>query len=239
MEKNEKNIIFGIILGLSFLGAAFILSNTFVRVKNFDNLISVSGSAKQEVVSDSARWTAGFSRNVLASDLKNGYALMKADEKIVSDFLSSKGLSDNYEISPVFMYEVYKMDQNSAKEYSLVQNIEVKSNDVEKMKAVVKEVEDIVAQGVIFSSNPVEYYYSKLPELRVSLLPEALRDAGQRANAIADSSGAKVGSVKSVSMGVVQVMPVGSIQVSDYGSYDTSSINKEVMITVKSTFRLK
>ena len=78
-----------------------------------------------------------------------------------------------------------------------------------------------------------------MPDLRISLLPAAIFDAKERANIIAKSSGKTVDSVKSVSMGVVQVMPVGAVDVSDYGSYDTSGIEKEVMITVKNTFSLK
>ncbi len=40
-------------------------------------------------------------------------------------------------------------------------------------------------------------------------------------------------------MGVVQVLPPSSTEVSDYGAYDTSSIEKEVMVTVKASFRLR
>lgn len=61
----------------------------------------------------------------------------------------------------------------------------------------------------------------------------------KRAEAIATSSGKTVDSIKSVSMGVVQVMPAGTVDVSDYGMYDTGSIDKEVMVTVKTTFSLK
>ena len=56
---------------------------------------------------------------------------------------------------------------------------------------------------------------------------------------ISSSSNKTVDTVKSVTMGVVQVMPVGAVEVSDYGSYDTSGIEKEVMITVKTIFSLK
>lgn len=52
-------------------------------------------------------------------------------------------------------------------------------------------------------------------------------------------SGKKVGSLKSVSMGVVQVLQPNSVDVSDYGMYDTSTVEKEIMITVKATFTLK
>ncbi len=239
MEK-PKLLSFGLILGLSLIIAAGLATYTFWNVKQMDNVIAVTGSAKQQVTSDSARWTASFSRSALKDQIKEGYAQMKSDEKIVNDFFMAQGLTkDNIEISPIFMNEIYKNDQNAPKEYSLVQNVEIKSDQVEKMKALAKNSEKLAEQGVFFSPNSVEYYYSKLPDLRISLLPEAIKDAKKRAEAIAGSSGKTVSAIKSVSMGVVQVMPVGSVDISDYGSYDTSGIEKEVMITVKTTFGLK
>lgn len=239
MEKPTKLIPFGVILGLSLVIAALLVSGTLLDIKELNNVISISGSAKLPVTSDSARWTGNFSRTAFASDLKSGYEVMKRDEGLVAAYLDEQGFAGKYEISPVYMYEIYKSDAYAPKEYNLTQSIEVKSDDVEKVKNLAKNIEKVIAQGVIFSSNPVEYYYSKLPDVRVSLLPEAIKDAKARAQAIADSSGAKVDDVKSVAMGVVQVMPLGAIEVSDYGSYDTSSIEKEVMITVKVTFGLK
>lgn len=238
MENSNKFIIFGVILGVSLVIASAIVARTFLDVKNLDNVITVSGSAKQQVTSDSARWTGNFSRTVLKDQLKDGYQNMKNDEKVVTDFFASQGFK-NVEISPVFMNQVYKNDQNAPQEYNLVQNVEIKSDDVLTVKELAKNSDQLAAKGIIFSTNPVEYYYSKLPDLRVSLLPEAIKDAKERANSIAQSSGKEVNAIKSVSMGVVQVMTVGSVDVSDYGSYDTSSIDKEVMITVKTVFGLK
>jgi hypothetical protein len=51
--------------------------------------------------------------------------------------------------------------------------------------------------------------------------------------------GKKVGQLKSASSGVVQVMSANSLDISDYGSYDTSKIEKNIMLTVKATFTLK
>jgi len=238
MEKPRNLLWFGLIIGASLIITGAVISRALLDVKELDNVISVSGSAKQTVTSDSARWTGSFSRTALKDQLKDGYAAMKSDEKIVSDFSKSQGFTD-VEISPVFMNEVYKNDSNAPKEYNLIQNIEIKSDDVNKMKELAKNSDQLANQGVVFSANSVEYYYSKLPDLRVSLLPEAIKDAKNRAGSIASSSGKQVGSIKSVAMGVVQVMSVGSVDVSDYGSYDTSNIEKEVMITVKTVFGLK
>ena len=238
MERLKGLLPFGLILGFSLIITGAIIARTFLDVKKLDNVITVSGSAKEKVISDSARWTGNFSRTAFKDQLKDGYALMKSDEKAISAFLNSQGFTD-IEISPVFMNEIYKNDQNAPKEYNLIQNVEIKSSDVDKMKELAKNAGQLADKGIIFSANPVEYYYSKLPELRVSLLPEAIKDAKNRAESIAQSSGKQVETVKSVSMGVVQVMSVGSIDVSDYGSYDTSNIEKEVMITVKTVFGLK
>ena len=238
MENNNKNIFFGLILGISLIISSFVIANTFLNVKKLDNVLSVSGSAKQKVVSDSARWTGNFSRSATADQIKSGYSQMKNDEKIIKDFFTSQGFGDKIEISPVFMNEIYKSDSNTPKEYNLTQNIEIKSDDVEKMKELAKNSSKLAESGIIFSTNPVEYYYSKLPDLRISLLPEAIKDAKNRADVIAKSSDKKVNSIKSVTMGVVQVMQVGTVDVSDYGSYDTSSIEKEVMVTVKTIFNL-
>jgi hypothetical protein len=37
----------------------------------------------------------------------------------------------------------------------------------------------------------------------------------------------------------VQVLKVNSTDVSDYGAYDTSTIEKEVMVTITAVFNLK
>ncbi|MFZ4632315.1 MAG: SIMPL domain-containing protein [Patescibacteria group bacterium] len=238
MSNTIKAIILGIIIGGSLIYSSFIVSKTFLDVKNLDNVISVSGSAKQKVISDSARWTGNFTRSANKDQLKEGYNQMKADEKIVSDFFIAQGFKDKFEISPVFMNEIYKNDTNAPKEYNLVQSVEIKSDDVNKMKELAKNSDKLVEKGIIFSANSVEYYYSKLPEIRISLLPEAIKDAKNRADIISKSSGKNVDQIKSVTMGVVQVMPVGAVEISDYGSYDTSGIEKEVMITVKTVFGL-
>jgi hypothetical protein len=85
----------------------------------------------------------------------------------------------------------------------------------------------------------LELTYSKLAEMRVQLLSKAIKDAEERAQAIAKESGRTVGMLRKATSGVVQVLPAGGIEVSDYGSYDTQSLNKEVMVTVRADFSLQ
>ncbi|MBC7321113.1 SIMPL domain-containing protein [bacterium] len=66
-----------------------------------------------------------------------------------------------------------------------------------------------------------------------------MNDARARAERIAQSTGQKVGSLKSASMGVVQVLAPNSTEVSDYGTHNISTIDKEVVVTVRVVFVLK
>jgi len=232
-----------IILGIFFIIGISWVNNTWLEVKASDNSLSVTGSAKKTVTSDIAKWNSSFSRKVTESELKNGYAMMKNDEAIVSKFLKANKIEDSeITISPVSLQKEYgyqKEGVDTPQEYTLMQTVLVQSGDIEKIKNLSKNTQSVIDQGVIFSNGSPEYYYSKLPETRVELLPEAMKDAQSRADSIAGTTGKKVGTLKAASVGVVQVTQPNSVDISDYGNYDTSTIEKEVMVTVKASFTLK
>ncbi len=241
MENNNKNyLVFGVVLGLSLIISAGIGSFTFYKLRSMD-YISTTGSAKKAVVADKVKWTSNITRQVKASTIKEGYAKMDADLKEVMSFLSTNGIpTESITISPIFMNEIYEQNPGPEKGYNLTQNIEIQSNDVNKISDLSKNTNSLItAKGVLFSSNAVEYYYSKLPEVRVELLANAVEDAKARALQLAKAGGKKIGTLKSASSGVVQVMSENSVEVSDYGMYDTSKINKEIMVTVKASFEIK
>jgi hypothetical protein len=165
---------------------------------------------------------------------------MAHDLSLTEDLLKKEGVaaSDIVE-GPVSMNADY-YDQNNpnALRYQLSQTVTLQSGDVNKVTEISKQVPSLASQGVVVSISSLEYYYSKLPDLRISLLTQAVEDAKARAEKIAQGTGRSVGSVENASIGVVQVMSPNSVDVSDYGSYDTSSIEKDVMVTVKASFRL-
>ena len=204
----------------------------------------MTGSAKIAVISDIAKWNATITRTVKQSGLKNGYSQIETDAKTVKNFLVTQGFKEgDFTISPVFMDQNYdysqNRDPNAEREYNLRQNITLSSSDVSKVKDTADKVSSLAAGGILLSAGSLEYYYSKLAELRVNLLSDAVKDAKVRAEKLAESGGQGVGALKSAASGVVQVISPNSVDVSDYGSYDTSSLEKEVMVTVKASFVLK
>lgn len=237
---NKDSIVFaGLVLGLCLILATAVGGYSFYKIRSLDNSLTVTGSAKLAVKSDTVKWTTSFVRAVDVNTLKAGYAKMAADLVAVKKFYADNGYSDkDLILSPVFMEEVYNPNGNAQnKQYQLRQTVELDStSELEKITNLSKNTQSLIDAGVVFSTQSLEYYYSKLPELRVKLLAEALKDAKARASEIAKAGGRSVGALKAASSGVVQVLPPNSVDVSDYGNYDTGSINKEVMVTAKASF---
>lgn len=241
--KLNSQTMTAVIIGLSLIISSAIGSFVFYEVRSTGNNLSVTGSAKTQVISDQVKWTSNFTRIVKLSNLKWGYDKMSQDLVLVKTFMNKQGIDDkDMIIGPVSMEQIYDYNQNSPtseKEYTLRQTITVNNSDVNKIAGIAKNIQSVINQGVIFSTVSLEYYYSKLPELRVSLLSDAVKDAKARASKLAESTGRKVGTLSSASSGVVQVLPLNSVEVSDYGSYDTSSIEKEIMVSVRASFNIK
>jgi uncharacterized protein len=229
------------VIAVGFLLCAIIGSYALYSVRALDNQLSVTGSAKQEIMADRVKWTTTITRPADATTLKAGYAELANDLKVVTAYFNSNGFdASKLTVSSVFMDEVYdNRGVTDIKRYTLRQNIVLASEEVDKVDALSKNTQDVINKGVIFTVSPPEYLLSDLATLRVSLLSAALQDAKARAESISSMAGNRVGKLKSASSGVVQVLPYGSVDVSDYGTYDTSGIRKEVMVTVRASFNLR
>lgn len=229
------------IISLGLFLSACVGALTFYQVRSLDDALSVTGSAKTAVSSDSVKWTFNISRRVTETALQSGYASIARDLAATKKFLSDHGIKDEQvTIAPVMMEEIWHdANYQGPREVVLRQSLTLQSSDVAGVTNLAKATDQLANQGVFLSANPPEYYYSKLADLRVSLLAAAVKDAKARAEQLAKSSGQRVGSLKAASSGVVQVMTPNSVEVSDYGSYDTASIEKEVMVTVRTTFFVK
>ncbi len=240
---NKQIWLIAVIMGASLLASAGLVSQTIYKTKLLDNTLTVTGSAKKTVKADLGKISGSFTRTVAVTELPKGYGQMAADLKSVKNFFISQGVNEkDLVISPVFMDQQYSYEKaaDAPQMYNLRQNIELQLKDVDKITKLAQAVQDLIGKGIIFSTQSPEYYYTDLPQARVDLLGEAVSDARARADRIAGSGGRKVSNLRSASVGVTQVTSLNSVDsISDYGSYDTSKIDKEVMITVKTVFALQ
>lgn len=243
MENNNKLQNFlnsRFFIGLGIVLAALVGAYAFYQYRIQANTLSVTGSTTKTVTSDHVKWVGSITRVTKLSTLKEGYSLMAKDLVVVKNFLKEKNISENQiNISPIFMDQNWDEIKGAEKSYTLRQTIEINSDDVNGISEIAKNISPLIEKGVIYSTQYLEFTYTKLPEERVSMLDDAISDAKARASKLASYSNKKIREVKNASTGVVQVMPSGSNQISDYGMYDTSTIEKDIMLTVKATFNLK
>jgi hypothetical protein len=242
--KNIQIIILGLCIAFATIVSTVILSKGLLKIKKFTGeVIQVTGSAEKKITSDYIVWRAEFSRR--APELKTAYKMLQADLEKVKEYLASKGIKDDeLTISPVSTKILYKKnekghDTNEIEAYLLSQGIEVKSYDVKKIDEVSRQSTELINQDIQFISEPPQYFYTKLAQLKVEMLARATENAKQRAISMAKSTGNKIGAIRSARMGVFQITPPTSTDVSWYGENDTSSLEKKVMAVVSATFAIE
>lgn len=228
------------ILGAALVIAVIVAGLFVSSLRNSGNVLTTTGSAKLSVVADSGKLSGSVLAYATEFDLASGYKKIDRDTAKVKDFLIKSGATeDEITISPVVLNEQYNYGNNDAsqpKRYELRATVSLDSQDVEKITRISNSADDLAADGVLFQTYGAQYFYSKLAEARISLLGDALKDAKSRAKEIAKASGGNIGKLKTATSGVVQVLPPNSIDISDYGTYDTSTVEKDVMVTVRATF---
>src|SRR6185295_1016018 len=160
----------------------------------------------------------------------------------VKAYLISKGIRDDeITISSISSQTLHGRTPDGAETseisgYSLRQELEVRSKDVQKIGQIAREATELINQGILIESMAPEYLYTQLGDLKIEMLAEAAKDAKRRAEQIAQSTDSSIGSVRTARMGVLQITPADSTDVSDSGMNDTSSLEKDITAVVNIGF---
>jgi hypothetical protein len=229
--------------GLALLAAAVALGSAFIgdgiRNRNQADVITVTGSAKQRIVSDYVVLPASLTARAPApADASRQLAQWTSR---VRSFYAAHGVGgDELTVAPVSVVAPGGFDDqgNKVTDYQLTRRFEVRSARVQAVGALAEATSSLLAEGVPLAVEPAQYVYTKLPKLRPQLIRAAIKDAQLRARVLVEATGAKLGKVRGVNVGVFQVTAPNSTEVSDYGTYDTTTLQKDVTGVVNVTFAL-
>ncbi|HEX5521011.1 MAG TPA: SIMPL domain-containing protein [Longimicrobiaceae bacterium] len=205
--------------------------------------IQATGSARRPVRSDYIVWRGQVT--VQGPTLADAYDQWRRHTNRVRGYLAEHGVADStVTFRAVETYAIPETLENGRETgrvlgYRLGQMFEVRSSDVEGIARVAEQSSELIREGVPLMAFSPEYLFTGLADIRTELLAEATKDASDRAAAIAESAGGKIGTVRSARMGVFQITPRYSTEVSDYGINDTSSLEKDVTAVVRVTFSVK
>ncbi|MGE5480785.1 MAG: SIMPL domain-containing protein [Chloroflexota bacterium] len=242
-QRNSNLLALGIILAFAFVVSAFLISGAVRTLKRSDQTVSVTGYAERTIKSDKASWS--FTISARSGDQSSAYDLLQSDKGKAMQYLASKGISsDLIQSGSVITMPVFRISENGNPTgiidgYQLDQTFTVNSKDIYKIKDLAVQAAELLRQGVTINSQAPQYYYSKINDLKVDMLGEAVRNAKQRAEQIARNSGDDIGSIISARQGVFQITPENSTEVSDYGINDMTSIVKVIKSVVSVDFRIE
>jgi hypothetical protein len=241
-------VLAGLFLAAALLLSAMLVTRAWLKIAE-SQTISVTGSARKAVRSDLVIWRGSFSAegNTLLEAQRN----LKADLAKVEEFLKASAMTNSL-IGPIAIKELQATEEVKAAQkggsditrqktvgFRLSRSVEVRSDQVEGVTRLDQDSTALVEQGVMLTSAPPEYIYTKAGEAKIEMLAEATKDARGRAEQIASQGGRIIRQLRWARMGVFQITPVFSSQTSSEGVNDTTSLDKTVTAVVSASFSLK
>ena len=242
--NHSRPQLFGMLAGL-FLAVGLVLSSmlattTWLKVKN-SQFITAKGSTRKNVKSDLVVWKGSFTTE--APTLLEAQQKLKANAVKVGQFLTGNSVT-NYVFKPIGIDELKASikdadgwRQERATGYRLAQSVRVESSDVDRLAQL--DTTPLVEQGVLFTTEPPQFLYTKVAGEKIEMLADATRDARARAEQIAAQGSRSIANLHDAEMGVFQITPLHESDTSSGGENDTSSLDKTITAVVSPTFLLK
>jgi hypothetical protein len=200
-------ISIGLIAGSAILGRAIEAS------RNSDRFVTVRGLAEKDVTADLAIWpikvrTAGNNLNE---------ANRSADEARgkVLEFLEKNGIpADAVASQNVRVQDRQANDynqNNNALRFIVEYTILIRSKDVEKVQKVSQMTDQLVAAGIVLSSqggwdgNSPQFLFTQLNAVKPAMMADATKAAREAARQFAADSDSAVGTIRRASQGLFTI----------------------------------
>jgi len=248
----------GVFFALANVVCVAILAWAYVSVKLDRKTISVTGSARKMIVSDLVTWSGTVTAN--DADLVKAYETLKIEADKVRAFALASGIPEaEITSASITTRRNYKKEVVNAPagslsgssespavittdkvdSYTLTQIISISSTNMDKVPVISRNVTSLIKEGVQIDSEAPRYLYTKLSELKITMLAEATRDATARAEQIVNNANGHLGKLVEARMGVMQINPKGVTATSSEGINDTTSYEKEITAVVSTKFEVK
>jgi hypothetical protein len=231
------------LLSVSLVVSSWLWAGAIRNIKRVDDALVVTGSATRPIRSDYMLWRVSVSSQQPTTQA--AYQELKQWIERVRSYLKAARVPDSAitlnSLETLAIPELLPNGRETGKNiaYKLTQRLEIRSKEVDRYSKLSQQITELIKEGISLTSEPPEYLYSELDKLRVEMVASATKDAKIRAEAIAKSTGNRVGGVRSANTGVFQITTRYSTAVSNSGSYDTTSIDKDITAVVSVKFGIE
>jgi hypothetical protein len=194
-----------IMIGLIFLG--IFIKSAVVSLKSYDRVVTVKGLAEIEVPANKVIWPVVYKE--IGNDLSVLYNAINQKNKIIIDYLKSKGL-DESEIS-VAAPQIIDMNaeryqsQPSSYRYNITSILTVTSDKVPLVMNIISTQSELLNKGIALTAGEyqymTQYFYTGLNDIKPQMIEEATSNARASAEKFARDSGSKLGKIKRANQG--------------------------------------
>jgi hypothetical protein len=231
-------VALGIALGGWFVGHGFVSGRTA------DRFVTVKGLAERDVQADVALWPLRYVAT--DDDLGRAQAAVERSRQTILDFLAKHGIQaaqvelQSLEVTDV-LANAYRSGPAAGSRYIVKQSLIVRSEDPGLVRAASQDVGDLVAGGVVLSSDygpggaGPTYLFTRLNDLKPELIAEATAAAREAAARFAADSGSRLGGIRRANQGVIQILPRDRAP----GISEESQIHKTIRVVSTVEYYLK
>ena len=206
-ENLKSALVLGIFIFLGMACLGYFLGASLIKFKEFERTVTVKGLSERDYPADIALWPIHFSQ--AGNDLAKLYASIDADSEKIVAFLMRNGFGED-EITKSPPSIVDKLAQGYEKSkieyrYYATQTITVYSGKIESVRSTMNNLAELGKQGIVLTGTgyqtTTEYLFTRLNEIKPSMVEEATMKAREVAEKFATDSNSRLGKIKSARQG--------------------------------------
>ena len=214
MKENANKLALGIFICLGLVVSGWFIGSGLKSFSDKDKVVTVKGLSEKIVDADHASLSIAY--EVGGNDMQMLLQNIEKNNKIVVDFIKSKGLKDSEivlgvpKIRDKSVTEYGDYEFKGSRYYASV-SISMYSNNAKAVRDVEMSQFDLYKNGVTIKQQEyyegrIRYYeFTKINDLKPSLIKESTENAKKAALELAENTGGKLGKIKNASQGQISI----------------------------------
>jgi uncharacterized protein len=217
------------VLTIGLILGGFLLGDGLVRAREADRSVTVRGLAEREVTADLATWTLTYSAT--AEELTSAQASVDRDSEAIRGFFRELGFPAAA-LQPTGV-NVSQYSDNGIAKFTVRQRMTLRTTDIRRAQDAVRRQFELVRRGVVLEEGSgMAYTFTKLNDIKPTMVAQATRDARASAEQFAKDSGTTVGTIKSATQGYFEINARDGDAGGGWGISDTPYKKVRVVTTV-------
>ena len=153
-------------MGISIVLAALVFGFFFYQTRSSRDYVQVLGAATQGFESDIVKWNLTLQESTDLHNVIDGYRNIQLKRKKLIDILVNKGISnEDININPISSYNRWDRE-GEISGYTLNQTLFIISTEVETIETLALNPDELLDQGIFFQTSSLEYFYSKIDDMK-------------------------------------------------------------------------